>query len=137
MATTASQTREAFSRIVELPPRAMWAYALPGAPQLHELRWRLRLRRARVITAEEHAARVGVGPLEEVIGCSLCGERRLQPLFHPRGVAGATAADADAPARKSWEYEVVPSVSCAFLYATRASAPSCSASSTRATTAAS
>ena len=87
-----------------LPPRYLWPFTLPGAARLHELRWRLRLRRAAVIGAEEHGERVGVGELEQVIGCDLCGDRRVQPLFAPRG------------RRKPWSYHVVRCPTCGFLY---------------------
>jgi SAM-dependent methyltransferase len=87
-----------------LPPRHLWPFALPGAAALHEARWRWRLLRAPVVTADEHAARVGVADREEVIGCDLCGERRVQPLFTPRGQ------------RKPWRYHVVRCPTCGFLY---------------------
>jgi 2-polyprenyl-3-methyl-5-hydroxy-6-metoxy-1,4-benzoquinol methylase len=87
-----------------LPSRHLWPFALPGAATLHEARWRWRLLRAPVITADEHAARVGVADREEVIGCDLCGERRVQPLFTPRGQ------------RKPWRYHVVRCPTCGFLY---------------------
>jgi 2-polyprenyl-3-methyl-5-hydroxy-6-metoxy-1,4-benzoquinol methylase len=87
-----------------LPPRHLWPFALPGAAAWHETHWRWRLLRAPVITAEEHAARVGVADREEVIGCDLCGERRVQPLFAPRGK------------RKPWTYHVVRCPTCGFLY---------------------
>ena len=87
-----------------LPPRYLWPFALRGAPAWHEARWRWRLLRAPVVTAEEHAARVGVADREEVIGCDLCGERRVQPLFAPRGGS------------KPWTYHVVRCPTCGFLY---------------------
>jgi 2-polyprenyl-3-methyl-5-hydroxy-6-metoxy-1,4-benzoquinol methylase len=87
-----------------LPPRYLWPYALPAAARLHELRWRLRLRRAAVIDAGEHARRVGVGEREAVLGCDLCGDGRVQPLFSPRG------------RRRPWRYHVVRCPSCGFLY---------------------
>jgi 2-polyprenyl-3-methyl-5-hydroxy-6-metoxy-1,4-benzoquinol methylase len=87
-----------------LPPRHLWAFTLPGAPAVHEARWRWRLFRTPVVTADEHAARVGVADREEVIGCDLCGERRVQPLFTPRGE------------RKPWTYHVVRCPTCGFLY---------------------
>ena len=37
--------------------------------------------------------RVGVGETEEVIGCSLCGDRRVQPLVSPRHPEGARLGD--------------------------------------------
>lgn len=85
-----------------LPPRYLWVYALPGPAAVHQARWNRRLRRAPIVTTEEHAARVGVGPIEEVIGCDLCGDRRVQPLF--------------TPARKRWRYHVVRCPTCGFLY---------------------
>jgi SAM-dependent methyltransferase len=88
-----------------LPPRYVWPFALPGAPAWHEARWRWLLQRAPVMTAEEHAAHVGVADREEVIGCDLCGERRVQPLFTPRSRK-----------RKRWTYHVVRCPTCSFLY---------------------
>jgi SAM-dependent methyltransferase len=82
----------------------MRPYAMPAAAAVHEARWRLRLRRAPVMSAAEHAARVGVRDIEEVIGCSLCGETRVQPLFTPEGKNGR------------WRYHVVRCPSCGFLY---------------------
>lgn len=77
----------------------MRPYALPGAAQLHELRWRRRLARAPVVDYEEHAVAVGVGEIEEPIPCSLCEGRAVQPLFQP-------------PAG----YRVVRCVRCGLLY---------------------
>ena len=87
-----------------LPPRRLWPFAFPGAAAWHEARWRRMLSRAPVLTAEEHAERVGVADREEVIGCDLCGERRVRPLFAPRGT------------RKPWTYHVVRCPTCGFLY---------------------
>jgi 2-polyprenyl-3-methyl-5-hydroxy-6-metoxy-1,4-benzoquinol methylase len=77
---------------------------VPAAAFVHEARWRWRLFRAPVITGAEHAARVGVKDIEEVIGCSLCGETKMQPLFTPEGRGGR------------WRYHVVRCPSCGFLY---------------------
>jgi SAM-dependent methyltransferase len=88
-----------------IPPRYLWPWALPGAAGVHQLRWRIKLRRAPVIGAEEHAQRVGVREIEEVIGCDLCGERRVQPLFAPVGRK-----------RRKWTYHVVRCPTCGFLY---------------------
>lgn len=77
----------------------MRPYALPGAPALHEARWRRRLRRAPVVGFAEHAASVGVGDIEEPIPCSLCGGTRVQPLFRP-----------------PQGYHVVRCVGCGLLY---------------------
>jgi SAM-dependent methyltransferase len=87
-----------------LPPRDLWPFALPGAAAWSEARWRWRLLRAPVVSADDHAARVGVGDREDVIGCDLCGDRRVQPLFSPRG------------RRKPWTYHVVRCPTCGFLY---------------------
>ena len=108
-----------------LPPPRLRPYALSLAPAVHEARWRVRIRRARRVSGDEHAARVGLRDIEEVIGCSLCGEPRMQPLFTPtaRTDAGATTSSAARHAASST--------------ATPASGRSASASSTRATTTAS
>ncbi|MGH2967733.1 MAG: class I SAM-dependent methyltransferase, partial [Solirubrobacteraceae bacterium] len=71
--------------------------------RLAELRWAWRLRRAPVLSGEEYAARSTVGEIEELVACALCGERRVQPLFHPTR-----------PGR--WTYHVVRCPSCGFLY---------------------
>jgi SAM-dependent methyltransferase len=80
----------------------LWPYALPLAPSVYERRWRRRIEQAPVMSASEHAERVGLDDIEEVIGCSLCGEDRVQPLLHP-GEGG-------------WGYEVVRCPACGFLY---------------------
>jgi SAM-dependent methyltransferase len=87
-----------------LPPRRLWPWGLPGAPSAAELRWRFKLETAPIITGAEHAARTGLLEIEEVIGCSLCGEERMQVLFHPREPHGR------------WEYHVARCPSCGFLY---------------------
>jgi SAM-dependent methyltransferase len=88
-----------------VPPRGLWAFALPGYPALLEARWRGRIARAPAIEPEQLAARAGVGEIEELVACSLCGERRAQALFHPRDSR-----------RGRWEYRVVRCVGCGFLY---------------------
>ena len=87
-----------------LPPRKLRPFAVPAAAAVHEASWRWRLWRAPVMTNREHAERVGVRDIEEVIGCSLCGETRVQPLFTPEGRNGR------------WRYHVVRCPSCGFLY---------------------
>jgi SAM-dependent methyltransferase len=55
------------------------------------------------MTAEAHVAKIGgLKDIEEVIACSLCDEKRVQPLFHP--------------GKKRWHYHVVRCPSCGFLY---------------------
>ncbi len=77
---------------------------MPAAAAFHEARWRWRLLRAPKMTAAEHAERVGVRDIEEVIACSLCGDDTVQPLFTPEGKNGR------------WRYHVVRCPSCGFLY---------------------
>jgi SAM-dependent methyltransferase len=77
----------------------MRPYALPGAAELHEWRWRRRMRRAATVDFDEHAAAVGVGEIEEPIPCSLCEGRRVRPLLQtPHG------------------YHVVRCAGCGLLY---------------------
>jgi SAM-dependent methyltransferase len=91
------------ARRANLPPRPTWPYALPLLPALAEAWWRVRLRRTPAITAAEHAARTGVGDIEELIACPVCGEPRFQHLFSPTR-----------PGR--WTYHVVRCRACGFLY---------------------
>ncbi len=91
-----------------IPARFLWPYAFPGGAIWSEASWRLRLRRAPVLAAAEHGARAGVGEIEEVLSCTLCRERRVQPLLHPwAGKSGA---------RRGRRYHVVRCPSCGFLY---------------------
>ena len=57
------------------------------------------------MTAEEYARDVEVGEIEEIIGCSLCGEQRFKPLFEARDQK-----------RDRWGYHVVRCPNCTFLY---------------------
>jgi SAM-dependent methyltransferase len=84
--------------------RYAWPYLLPGVPTWYDARWRLMVRRAPVTTGAEHAAAVGLHEIEEVIGCSLCGERSMRPLFRPRAHDGG------------WAYDVVGCPACGLLY---------------------
>jgi SAM-dependent methyltransferase len=78
-------------------------YALPGVARMLELRWAWLLARRRVMTLEEYAPTVEAGEIEELIACSLCGGRRVQPLFEPAR-----------PGR--WRYHVVRCPDCGWLY---------------------
>ena len=78
-------------------------YALPGVARVLELRWAWRLARRPVLTLDAYAATVEVGEIEELIACSLCGGRRVQPLFQP-----------ERPGR--WRYRVVRCPDCGWLY---------------------
>ena len=108
MTTLARTARIRAGRLLDVPARTWLPWALPGVPAALEARWRLMLRRAPVTSGEEHAARVGLGDLEEVIGCSLCGEERMQPLLSPSARARGR--------RGRWAYHVVRCPSCGFLY---------------------
>ena len=99
------------ARAVGVPPRKNMHHWGPGAA-FYEARWALRIRRAPVMTASEHAASVAAGPrkhkeIEETIGCSLCGDQRMRPLFH---------AHDRKRKRPRWNYHVVRCESCGFLY---------------------
>ena len=85
------------------PRETLRPWLVPGAPTWHELRWRLRIARAPVLDGESYAASLAIEDREEVIGCDLCGEQRVQPLLNP-GRNGR------------WSYHVVRCPSCGFLY---------------------
>src|SRR4051794_23499205 len=76
-----------------LPPLSYWPAAVPGAAPALEWAWARTLRRTPAIPVEQQAAAAGVGEIEEVIACPLCGGRTVQPLLHPE--------------RRSWSYHVV------------------------------
>ena len=91
-----------------LPPPSTWHLTVPGADRLLEWRWAARVRRAPVLTPERHAAGVADparrgAAIEVPIGCVVCGERRLQPLLHPRRGS-------------RWDYHVVRCPACGLLY---------------------
>jgi SAM-dependent methyltransferase len=90
---------------VQLPPKRYRPYVLPGAAPLVRARWASTVRQAPVMTVEEHAAATGVSEIEEVIGCSLCGERRVRALFYVRPGRAARL-----------RYHVVLCTGCGFLY---------------------
>jgi SAM-dependent methyltransferase len=100
--------RRAVRRIahtLRIPPRHDLPYALAGAAPVVRARWQWSVRRAPVMTVEEHAATTGVRKIEETIRCSLCGERRVRALFYVR------------PGRaRSRRYHVVLCTGCGFLY---------------------
>jgi SAM-dependent methyltransferase len=94
----------ALVRRLRLIPRGanVRLYALPGVARALELRWRWILARRPILSAEAFAAQVQPGEIEELVGCALCGERRVQPLF--------------VPARAGWSYRVVRCPACGFMY---------------------
>jgi SAM-dependent methyltransferase len=90
---------------LRIPPVRELPYAVPGVAPALRTGWRLSTGRATVMTVDEHAAATGVRDIEEIIGCSLCGERRVRPLFQAR------------PGRDpSKRYHVVLCAGCGFLY---------------------
>jgi SAM-dependent methyltransferase len=85
---------------------------LPGADRLLELRWAARIRRAPVMTPEQHAAAVADSrrrgaEIEVPLACLLCGEARLQALMH--------AYDRKQKAPR-WDYHVVRCAGCGLLF---------------------
>ena len=103
MASLQKRAYRAASELLDLPARNMWPYALPGAAAVYERRWQRRIDRAPLMTPEQHAERVGLKDIEELIGCSMCGERRMQPILHHTHP-------------KYPGYHVVRCPSCTFLY---------------------
>jgi hypothetical protein len=69
---------------LRVPPRRSWPYVLPGAAGLVRARWAWTVLRAPVMTVEQHGIATGVGEIEQIIGCALCGQRRVRALFSVR-----------------------------------------------------
>jgi len=80
----------------------VWPWALPGAAPAADLLWRVRTRRHRVCAGATHAAATGIGPIEELLACTLCGESRVRPLFEIH--------------RGRHHYHVVRCPACGLLY---------------------
>ncbi|GAA2901319.1 hypothetical protein GCM10010517_67130 [Streptosporangium fragile] len=101
--------KRAISRVVygSRYARVPWGqriYVRPGERLVREFQWRLRLRRAPVVSLQEYRERTPLGEIEEFVSCHLCGETRQQPLFEP------------ADAKRGWSYRVVRCPACGFLY---------------------
>ncbi|MBB2911462.1 SAM-dependent methyltransferase [Streptosporangium becharense] len=101
--------RRVISRVVygsryDRVPWGQRIYIRPGERFVRELQWRLRLRRAPVMTLQEYRERTPLGEIEEFVSCHLCGETRQQPLFQPTDT------------RRGWSYQVVRCPACGFLY---------------------
>jgi SAM-dependent methyltransferase len=95
-----------------LPRTAQRCMTLPGADRLLELRWAARIRRAPVMSPEQHAAAVAdpgrrAAEIEVATACLLCGGERLQPLLHARDRKHQ-------PPR--WDYHVVRCAGCGLLF---------------------
>ena len=104
------KARRAARRVI--PAFSTWHQTLPGLDRLLELRWAARIRRASVMSPEEHAAQYADpnrrhAPIEIPIGCALCDGRRLQELLHPFDQKH------DPP---RWNYHVVRCADCGFLF---------------------
>lgn len=90
----------------------MWHLTLPGFDRWLALRWALRIRRAPVMSPEEHAAAVAdpgrrhTG-IEVPIACAACGGTRLQELLHVYDHRHT---------KPRWNYHVVRCAGCGFLY---------------------
>jgi SAM-dependent methyltransferase len=78
-------------------------FVLPGVERFLQARWQWMIRRAPVLTIEQHAEQVGLEDIERLLPCPLCGGRTIQPLMHP-----------ERPGR--WVYHVVRCAGCGFLY---------------------
>jgi len=95
-----------------LPPRSAWHLTVPGVDRLLELRWRRRIRRAPVLTPEQHAAQV-VDPtrrgaaIEVPVGCVLCGDRQVRPVLR---------AYDHRRKKPRWYYHVARCGECGLLY---------------------
>jgi SAM-dependent methyltransferase len=95
-----------------VPRSSQRCLTLPGADALLELRWAARIRRAPVMTPEQHAAAVADphrrgAAIEVPVACLLCREARLQPLLH--------ACDRKHKAPR-WDYHVVRCACCGLLF---------------------
>jgi SAM-dependent methyltransferase len=104
------KARRAARRVVA--PPSTWHQTMPGFDRLLELRWAAKIRRAPVMSPEEHAVRYADpnrrgAAIEVPIGCALCGGRRLQELLHPFD------QKQDPP---RWNYHVVRCAGCGFLF---------------------
>ena len=95
-----------------VPPRSAWHLTVPGVDRLLELRWRRRIRRAPVLTPEQHAAQV-VDPtrrgaaIEVPVGCVLCGDRQVRPVLR---------AYDHRRKKPRWYYHVARCGECGLLY---------------------
>jgi SAM-dependent methyltransferase len=105
--------RRANGLVDRLVPRSSQrSLTVPGVDRLLELRWAVRIRRAPVLTPEQHATAVADprrrgAEIELPIPCLLCGGARLQALFH--------AYDRKSKAPR-WDYHVVRCAGCGLLF---------------------
>ena len=97
-------------RYLAHPP--LWHLTLPGFDRWLELRWAMRVRRAPVMSPQEHAAAVADpgrrgADIEVPLACAICGGTRLRALLHVHDQKRATPR---------WDYHVVGCAACGFLY---------------------
>ena len=95
-----------------LPSRSAWHLTVPGADRLLELAWAIRIRRAPVLSPEQHARKVADptrrgAAIEVPVGCVLCGDGLMQPVLH---------ASDHRRKRARWNYHVVRCRTCGLLY---------------------
>ena len=102
--------RRFLHRYLAHPP--LWHLTLPGFDRWLELRWAMRVRRAPVMSPQEHAAAVADpgrrgADIEVPLACAICGGTRLRALLHVHDQKRATPR---------WDYHVVRCAACGFLY---------------------
>ncbi|HWV87721.1 MAG TPA: class I SAM-dependent methyltransferase [Capillimicrobium sp.] len=102
---TLAQRAEARARRLGLRGPQVRPWVLPGAPLVHELRWRARLAAARPVDLDRYGATLRLHEREVLLPCHLCGATRVKPLFHVRDTE-----------RGRWEYRVVRCPDCGLLY---------------------
>ena len=95
-----------------MPRSPLRRLTVPGADLLLELRWAVRIRRAPVMSPEQHAATVAdpgrrAAEIEAPTACLLCGGARLQALFHARDRKHQPPG---------WDYHVVRCAGCGLLF---------------------
>jgi len=81
---TLAQRAEARARRLGLRGPQVRPWVLPGAPLVHELRWRVRLAAARPVDLDRYGATLRLHEREVLLPCHLCGATRVKPLFHVR-----------------------------------------------------
>ena len=95
-----------------MPPPHTWHLTMPGFDRWLEHRWAVRVRRAPVMSPEQHAVAVSDAArrhagIEVPVACAACGGARLQKLLHVHDRRHA---------EPRWDYHVVRCAACGFLY---------------------
>jgi hypothetical protein len=102
---TLAQRAEAHARRLGLRGPRVRPWVLPGAPLVHEPRWRARLAAARPVDLDRYRRGLELHEREVLLPRHLCGATRVKPLFHVRDRK-----------RGRWEYRVVRCPDCGLLY---------------------